>query len=323
MKKKIGIPRALLNHKFSPMWETFFSILGLEVCFSPMTTRKILEDGIRHTVDEACLPVKVFSGHVIYLRDKVDYIFVPRMASIEKGNFICAKFLGLPDVIRNCIPDIPPVIMVDVDLNRKSWRRSMYELGWNWTRNPVLLERAYRESQKAQKDFDGKQGKHISSVGVGFIRPAIFGLDESSPYKNKIPVGLNIGLIAHSYNIYDTYANMDLVKKLEALGAAVITPDMLPAEVIRREGRRFSREVYWTYGREIVGAASYLAGGKADGLILLTSFGCGPDSLLSELIVRRLKDKVPVMSLVFDEETGEAGLMTRLESFIDMVKRSK
>ncbi len=303
MKEKIGIPRALLNHKFSPMWETFFSILGLEVCFSPMTTRKILEDGIRHTVDEACLPVKVFSGHVIYLRDKVDYIFVPRMASIEKGNFICAKFLGLPDVIRNCIPDIPPVITVDVDLNRKSWRRSMYELGWNFTRNPVLLERAYRESRRAQKNFD-----------------------EASPATTEqlqCNGKLNIGLIAHSYNIYDTYANMDFVKKLEALGAAVITPDMLPAEVIRREGRKFSREVYWTYGREIVGAASYLAGGKADGLILLTSFGCGPDSLLSELIVRRLKDKVPVMSLVFDEETGEAGLMTRLESFIDMVKRSK
>ena len=156
MKKKIGIPRALLNHKFSPMWETFFSILGLEVCLSPMTTRKILEDGIRHTVDEACLPVKVFSGHVIYLRDKVDYIFVPRMASIEKGNFICAKFLGLPDVIRNWIPDIPPVITVDVDLTRKSWRRSMYELGWNFTRNPVLLERAYRESRRAQEEFDSR-----------------------------------------------------------------------------------------------------------------------------------------------------------------------
>ena len=281
-----------------------------------MTTRKILEDGIRHTVDEACLPVKVFSGHVIYLRDKVDYIFVPRMASIEKGNFICAKFLGLPDVIRNCIPDIPPVITVDVDLNRKSWRRSMYELGWNFTRNPVLLERAYRESRRAQEEFDSRLLCPRQRTMAG---PRNDGQAEQLQCNGK----LKIGLIAHLYNIHDTYVNMDLIKKLEALGAAVITPDMLPAEVIRREGRKFSREVYWTYGREIVGAASYLAGGKAEGLILFTSFGCGPDSLLSELIVRRLKDKVPVMSLVFDEETGEAGLITRLESFIDMVKRSK
>ena len=298
-KKKIGIPRALLNHKFSPMWETFFRILGLDICFSPMTTRKILEDGIRNTVDEACLPVKVFSGHVIYLRDKVDYIFVPRMASIEKGNFVCCKFLGLPDVIRNCIPDIPPLITVDIDLNRRSWRRSMYELGWNFTRNPILLERAYRESHKVQKEFDSACRRIV--------------------WNGK----LNIGLIAHLYNIHDTYVNMDLVKKLEVLGATVITPDMLPVELIRREGKTFSGGVYWTYGREIVGAASYLANGRADGIILLTSFGCGPDSLLTELIIRRLKDKVPIMGLIFDEETGEAGLMTRLETFIDMVKRSK
>jgi predicted nucleotide-binding protein (sugar kinase/HSP70/actin superfamily) len=98
---------------------------------------------------------------------------------------------------------------------------------------------------------------------------------------------------------------------------------MLPEKTIRREGRIFSRELYWTYGREIVGAASYLANGRADAIILLTSFGCGPDSLMSELIVRKLKDGIPIMSLVFDEGTGEAGLLTRLESFVDMVKRTK
>lgn len=299
MKKRIGIPRALLNHKFLPLWETFFQRLGLDTVVSPGTNRKILEDGIRHTVDESCLPMKVFSGHVIELRDKADYVFVPRMASVEKGNYVCCKFLALPDVVRNCIPDIPPIITVDVDLNRKSWRCSMYELGRNFTRNPFLLERAYREAWSAQKSWDSARA--------------------AAQHEN----GLTIGLLAHSYNIYDRYANMDIIGKLEALRAAVLTPDMLPEETIRREGRDFSRELYWTYGREIVGAASYLAKGRADGIILLTSFGCGPDSLMSELIVRKLKNRVPIMSLIFDEETAEAGLLTRLESFVDMVKRTK
>lgn len=299
MNKKIGIPKALLNHKFLSLWQTFFQVLGLDTVISPPTTRKILEDGIRHTIDEVCLPVKVFSGHCFYLRDKVDLLFVPRMVSVEKGSFVCCKFLGLPDVIKNCIPDIPQIITADIDLNRKSWRRSMYELGWNFTRNPIVLESAYQKAQNAQRE------------------------SASGHSKSQENMQLTIGLVAHSYNIYDTYANMDIIKKLEGLGATVVTPDMFPPEVIRKEGRIFSREVYWTYGREIVGAASHLAQGKADGIILLTSFGCGPDSLLSELIIRRLKGKIPIMQLIFDEETGETGLMTRLETFVDMVMRTK
>ncbi len=298
MKTKIGIPKGLLNHKFCPMWQTFFEGLGLDTVISPPTTRKIVEDGIRHTIDEACLPVKVFSGHCFYLRDKVDLLFVPHMVSVEKGNFVCCKFLGLPDVIKNCIPDIPRVVTVDIDLNRKSWRRSMYELGWNFTKNPITLERAYRKALNAQRESASEQGES---------------------WKREEFTGLTIGLIAHSYNIYDRYVNLNIIKKLENLGATVVTPDALPSELIRRKGRSFSSEVYWTYGREIVGAASYLAEEKADGIILLTSFGCGPDSLLCELVIRRLKDEIPIMQLIFDEETGEAGLMTRLETFVDMV----
>ena len=294
-KTKIGIPRGLLNHKFLSLWETFFEGLGLDTVTSPPTTRTILEDGVRHTVDEACLPVKVFSGHCLYLRDKVDLLFVPHMASVEKGSFVCCKFLGLPDVIKNCIPDIPRVITVDIDLNKKSWRRSMYELGWNFTKNPIKLESAYKKALNAQRESTSGQGK---------------------AQKNG---ELTIGLVAHSYNIYDGYVNMDIIGKLENLGATVVTPDMLPPELVQRKGRDFSKQVYWTYGREIVGTASYLAEGKADGIILLTSFGCGPDSLLCELVVRRLKGKIPIMHLIFDEETAEVGLMTRLETFVDMI----
>ena len=299
MKRKIGIPRALLNHKFLPLWQTFFRSLDLETVVSPQTNKKILQDGLRYTVDEACVPVKLFSGHVMYLRDKADCIFVPRMASVEKGNFICCKFLGLPDVIKNIIPDLPPVITADVDLNRKSWRRSMYELGFNFTKNLFTIEKAFRNAWNAQKNSES----------------ANCNIHE----KDK----LTIGLLAHSYNIYDRYANMDIIGKLEKLDAKIVTPDMLPEKVIRSEGRSLSRELYWTYGREIVGSASYLAGGKANGIILLTSFGCGPDSLMAELIIRKLKHKIPIMSIIFDEETGEAGVLTRLESFIDMVKRTK
>ncbi len=298
MSKKIGIPRSLLNYKYCRLWETFFQQLGLETVLSSPTNRHIVQAGIQYSIEETCLPVKIFFGHVVDLRDKADYIFVPRFVSVEKGNFVCCKFLGIPDVIRNSIPGLPPLISMDIDLNRRPLPQTLCRLGRRFTRNRALIKQACREAIKRQDAYAAAQQKVTWSEG------------------------LTIGLIAHSYNIYDTYSNLDIVKKINDLGAEVVTPAMLPTGLIRREGERFSPDLYWTYNKELVGAAVHLSRAKrVQGIILLTSFGCGPDSLLSELMVRRLKDTVPIMSLVFDEETAEAGFMTRLESFVEMIKR--
>lgn len=295
---KAGIPRALLNRKYFPLWDTFFRELGIETVSSPETNRTILEDGNRYTIDETCLPVKVFAGHAYHLRDKADFIFIPRFNSVEKGNFVCCKFLGLPDVCRNCIPGLPEIVTVNINFNKKTLSQSMFELGRKFTRDAALIRRAAEKAAAIQEKADREH----------------YFMPES---------GLKIGLLAHSYNIFDKYINMDIESKLKALGAEVITPEMIPAETTIRESKKLSTEAYWTYSKEIVGAAAYLSEGRADGLILLVSFSCGPESMLSELIVRKLKDKIPVLNIVFDEETGEAGLLTRLESFVDMIKRKK
>ncbi len=295
---KVGIPRALLNLKFFPLWDTFFRELGIDTVASPATNRTLLEDGNRYTVDETCLPVKVFAGHVYHLRDKVDYIFIPRFDSVEQGSFVCCKFLGVADICKNCIPGLPEILTIDINSNKKTLPESLIELGLKLKKDHSLVKRASKAALEAQEKAEREN--HV------------------------IPgSGLKIGLLAHSYNIYDTYINMDIESKIRALGAEVITPEMIPSEITIEESKKISKEVYWTYSKEIVGAAAYLSEGRVDGLILLVSFSCGPESLLSELIVRKLKDKIPVLNIVFDEETGEAGLLTRLESFVDMIRRKK
>ena len=56
-----------------------------------------------------------------------------------------------------------------------------------------------------------------------------------------------------------------------------------------------------------------------DGIILLSAFPCGPDSMVNELIARRVK-RVPMLNLVLDSQSGTAGIETRLESFIDIIR---
>ena len=61
---------------------------------------------------------------------------------------------------------------------------------------------------------------------------------------------------------------------------------------------------------------------KIDGIIALSAFGCGPDSLMVDEIDYHAKIKgIPMIHLTIDEHTGEAGFITRIEAFVDMLTR--
>ena len=85
-----------------------------------------------------------------------------------------------------------------------------------------------------------------------------------------------------------------------------------------QEPRAISQTLYWLYNRELVGSIKLLED-KIDGIILLTAFPCGPDSLVNELIIRKVRN-IPTINIVIDELQGEAGLITRIESFMDIIK---
>ena len=108
---KVGIPRGLFYFYHYPLWKTFFRDLGVEVEVSSDTNRTILDKGIQLALDETCLPVKVYYGHVWQLCNRqVDYIFLPRIVSIEPKSYICPKFMGMPDMIKSFLK-LPPVII--------------------------------------------------------------------------------------------------------------------------------------------------------------------------------------------------------------------
>ena len=74
---KIGIPRAGMYYRYGVLWEEFFKALGIEYVLSPETNKSILEHGSAIMADESCLASKVYMGHVSYLLDKCDCLFIP------------------------------------------------------------------------------------------------------------------------------------------------------------------------------------------------------------------------------------------------------
>ena len=143
------------------------------------------------------------------------------------------------------------------------------------------------------------------------------------PKKEEKPI--SVALIGHGYNIYDKRICMDIFKKLEEMDVRVFNAYQLTSEQLKGGMNALNSSLYWANQYEMTGCAGhYLQDEKIDGIITLTAFGCGPDSLMLEDIKRKSKNfNKPLLNLTIDEHTGEAGFITRIEAFCDMLFRCK
>ena len=118
---------------------------------------------------------------------------------------------------------------------------------------------------------------------------------------------------------------MKIFDKLKKMDVNVYTALQLTDEQMQEGIASLKVHKYWANSAEMTGAAGhYLKDNRIDGIITLNAFGCGPDSLMIESIMRKSKDTgKPLLVLTIDEHTGEAGFVTRLEAFIDMLFRKK
>lgn len=324
-EKIIGIPRAMSYYNYFPFWYGFFNALGIEIKLSDPTTKKTITDGAGLVVTETCLPIKVYVGHVLNLIEKgIKNIFVPSIQSIAPKIYNCSKIRGLPDLIRNVVKGDFNIIEATLDKSEK-----------NNDLDDFLLEIA--------KQFDIKDENKIKEARQsGFVVQNNFyvmlqnGVDYEvalsnakkgtvtiPPKKQMKPI--NIALIGHGYNIYDRRVCMDIAKKLEKMDIGVYSAYELTQEQLKGGMDSLNTHLYWANQYEMTGCAGhYLQSEKIDGIITLTAFGCGPDSLMIEDIRRKAKQfSKPILNLTIDEHTGEAGFITRIEAFCDMLYRNK
>ncbi|HZK44031.1 MAG TPA: acyl-CoA dehydratase activase-related protein [Syntrophomonadaceae bacterium] len=317
--KKVGIPHSLFYYYHYPLWKTFFADLGAKVVTSPATNRLIIDQGINLAVDELCFPIKSYYGHVMELSyQPLDYIFIPRLVSIEHKGYICPKFMGLPDMIKASIPNLPEVIDITIDLSKsdKTLNKDIIKLGQLFTHNKRLIKDAL---EHATNEF--YLCRSLTKQGYTMAEAIKIWEGEEITYSQESEI--TIGVLGHGYSLYDEMLSMDIVNKLRNLKCRVVLPEYLEREKVENAAATIPKRVFWTLGRKMVGSALHMEEiQEVDGIIYLACFGCGPDSLIGEIIERKIIDK-PFMLLTIDEHTGEGGIMTRLEAFCDMLHRRR
>jgi predicted nucleotide-binding protein (sugar kinase/HSP70/actin superfamily) len=101
-----------------------------------------------------------------------------------------------------------------------------------------------------------------------------------------------------------------------------LTSDILNDQEIERGIEKLRKTIYWSFGKEMVGSAVHFSQERSiQGIINLASFGCGQDSFNFEMIQHTIRERVPILSLIFDEHISSVGFSTRIEAFLEMITR--
>lgn len=324
-EKVIGIPRAMSFYNNYPFYYGFFTDLGIKIVLSDVTTKQTMSEGAGLVVTETCLPIKVYVGHILNLISKgVDKIFVPSLQSVDNKIYNCSKIRGLPDLIRNVVKGSYTIIEATLDKSDKN--HGLYEFLAETVKpfgitDMKLIKRASKAGWRCYNNFFV-----MTKSGIPYSKALSYALQGKVVIANSVKeYPISVALVGHGYNIYDERVCMKIFDKLEKMDVKVCTSLELSSEQLDEGIASLGNEKYWANEDEMTGCAGhYLKDNKVDGVITITAFGCGPDSLMVERITRRAKQfNKPLLNLTIDEQTGEAGFVTRIEAFVDMLFRKK
>lgn len=299
MKKiKIGIPRAFLYYRYGVLWKNFFESLGCNVILSPETNKEILDLGVNNTIDECCLSYKIYIGHALYLSKKCDYILVSRVCDYGKKDKVCTRLNATYDNLKQLIPS-KQLIEYNIDYTHHKYTFfSFYKMGLKFTKNPIKIIASYIKANKKQKQHNKNKAQEEKNK---LLKP------------NK-----KILILSHQYNIKDKFISSYIIEYLKKENIIPISPYNFPKSITTSFSEYFSNTLYWKYSKEMIGALYYTKN-QIDGIIFISTYPCGIDSLVNNLAIRKNPDK-PTLNLLIDQNITELSLETKLESFIDIIK---
>ncbi len=296
--KTVGIPRGLLYYYYDTLWKAFFDCLQVPYIISKKSNLNLLKKGQEKAVDEACLALKLYLGHIEDIKDQCDYILIPRIFSLEKQEQVCTNFNCLYDLIHTLYPNIQ-ILNYNIDVKRHHYEKNAFlklgkELGFS------LLEsnRAYQLAKEIEQNHQKQLAKR--------------GQEKLNSTKTKIL------LVGHPYNIHDALIGQRIITYLQQQNIEIIYSYEISPELVDIYIQKISPKVHWTPSKTLLAAFAYYKD-KVDGTIIISSFPCGPDSLTNEMMLRK-RQQAKVLLLTFEDVNSDVAIITRLESFLDMLK---
>jgi predicted CoA-substrate-specific enzyme activase len=307
-REVIGIPRALSFFDYFPFWATFFQALGHPVILSETTNKTLIEKGFSHVPSETCFPIKTVYGHVSDLLSRgAERILLPceidhRIQEETRRSFNCPYIQSMSHMVKAAmgakVKVLAPVIRWR---HGRELERSLAALGRSLGHREKRTKEAVAAACRAQARFD-----RWRQIRGREILAALGSKDRC------------LVLLGKAHNLFDPGLNLHLVRKLRRQGELAIPFDMVPLdEVTLPPGYD---NVVWKNTRDLLKTVLWMDKDERLFPLLLTNFGCGPDSFLMKYMEAEVPDK-PILILELDDHTGDAGMVTRVEAFLDTLER--
>jgi predicted nucleotide-binding protein (sugar kinase/HSP70/actin superfamily) len=343
--------------------KALFEGLGVEYVIPPLTNAKALELGTLHSPEEMCLPFKIMIGNYMQsIEAGADTVILPGSCGPCRFGEYCELQMGLMNKISHGIEfiviDAPKDIGKEELLKRigriaadskKSKPEKIVAVIDAYKIMKLLdhIEAKLRELAGYEKtkgackkllveckeaSYEARAPKEVLRV----LKHYKTKIDEIELDTHKNP--LKIAIIGEIYTIIEPFSNFYIEDKLMEYGVSTkrrLTPswwvtDMLLSTVklnsisIRRASKEYLPLCIGGHAVECIGEAVLAKEEKFDGIIQIFPLGCMPEIVAKAILPTISKEKdIPVLTLVVEEMTGEAGYCTRIEAFLDLLERRK
>lgn len=292
-KLTVGIPRGIFYYYDGVFWNNFFYKLNVKTVLSPKTNKDIVEVGTLNAPDEMCLSMKIYLGHIKYLEDKVDYILVPRIDRFDNYNQTCTNFLGIYQYILHFSQT--KILNYNID-NNHDLKSAAKEIGSTLGFETKKILEAYRYADKMIKEY----------LEVKYQEQE----EKMNSMKKKVLI------VSHAYNIHDEFLGRGILDILKENNIEILYSNCFDSNKTNELALKISPNLYWKYSRDAIGSIELVP--NIDGIIFFSTFPCGLDSLVNELVIRKINK--PCLNLIIDDSTSVTGLETRIESFVDLLE---
>ena len=302
----IGISKSFLTNTYYPLYYNFFTSLGFKIILGqePKTS------GMDKKEAAFCFPVELAHGFFQDLIDKKpDYIFMPHITEIEVPGekffkktcvLLQSEFYYLKTAFKDEIKDVKFLTPV---LNFSAGYESAEP---EFVKIAEQLGKTNRQASEAYKSACAKLREMFAEfLNIGRITLKKLEAD---------PDRFAIVLFGRAYNSFTKEANLGIPQKFTSRGVALIPHDFLSSE-----NEESYPHMYWGTGQQILKAARLVKENKQLFGTYITNFSCGPDSFLIGYFRNIMKSK-PSLTLELDSHSADAGVNTRIEAALDIIK---
>lgn len=344
-------------------WAAGLKKIGVEPYVPPYTSKKTLSLGTKNSPEAICLPYKLILGNFIEaIEGGADYVAmitspgICRLGEYGTNIYTTLKELGynanyielsLYDGIKglyNFMRDIsgkndPILIMRAINITiRKIFAIDDLDRALSYYRaREIKCGEAEKRYKKALRMID----KVDSTLDLKKVyEEALKEIEKTEIDPNREV--LYVDLTGEIFLVNDEFSNQNIERELGRMGVetrrsltvgsflkdAIIPKAFRGPETHLQRAERMAKPYLMRDiggdALECVSDVVYADEKGKDGIIHISPFTCMPEIMSQNIFpTMRGEHEIPILTLIMDEQTGKAGYITRLEAFVDLMRRKK